>query len=243
MPILVGLIIFLGAFTQSLTGFGSALVAMAFLPPLLGLTVAAPLVAATALGLETLMLFRYRESLKVDSIWRVLAASLAGVPLGIYYLGRINEDIALFILGIIIAGYAIYALFGFRLPALTHPAWAWGTGLLSGMLGAAYNTSGPPVVIYGNCRGWNSGEFRSNLSGFFVINSVMVTTSHFFSGNYTRETTGFFWLAIPAMLLGFLAGQALDRWISPELFRKMVLVLLVVLGTRLLAVSVQGLHL
>ena len=237
MPFLISLIIFLGAFTQSLTGFGSALVAMAFLPPLLGLGVSSPLVAGTALGLEALMLIRYRESLKIDSIWRVLAASLIGAPLGVYFLSRADENIALFVLGIIISGYAIYALFGFRLPELTHPLWAWTTGLVSGMLGGAYNTSGPPVVIYGNCRRWDAGEFKSNLSGFFVINSVMVTASHFFSGNYTAETTRFFWFAIPAMLLGFLAGQALDRWISPESFRKMVLVLLVVLGLRLLAAS------
>jgi hypothetical protein len=40
------------------------------------------------------------------------------------------------------------------------------------------------------------------------------------------------------MLIGFLAGQALDSWVSPELFRKMVLVLLIILGGRLLVVSV-----
>lgn len=237
MPIIVPLIIFLGAFTQSLTGFGSALVAMAFLPPLLGLEVASPLVAGIALGLEALMLIRYRESLKIESIWRVLAASLVGAPLGVYFLSRIDENLALFVLGIIISGYAMYALFGFHLPELNHPFWAWITGLVSGMLGGAYNTSGPPVVIYGNCRRWNAGEFKSNLSGFFVINSVMVTTSHFFSGNYTAETMHFFGFGIPAMLLGFLAGQTLDRWISPQLFRKMVLILLVVLGVRLMAVS------
>ena len=237
MPIIVSLIIFLGAFTQSLTGFGSALVAMALLPPLLGLEVASPLVAGTALALETLMLLRYRESLKIDSIWRVLAASLVGAPLGVYFLSRIDENIALFVLGIVISGYALYALFGFHLPDLTHPLWAWITGLVSGMLGGAYNTSGPPVVIYGNCRRWDAGEFKSNLSGFFVINSVMVTTSHFFSGHYTSDVTSILLFAIPAMFLGFLAGQTLDRWLSPQLFRRMVLVLLVALGVRLIAIS------
>ncbi len=238
MPILIALIIFLGSFTQSLTGFGSALVAMALLPPLLGLDISSPLVAGTALGLETLMLIRYRESLKIDSIWRVLAASLIGVPLGVYFLSRIDENIALFALGIVIAGYAMYALFGFRLPELTHPLWAWTAGLVSGMLGGAYNTSGPAVVMYGNCRRWNAGEFKSNVSGFFVINSVMVTASHFFSGHFTADVTRIFWFAIPAMFTGFLAGQTLDRWISPSLFRKLVLILLVILGARLIAVSI-----
>jgi uncharacterized membrane protein YfcA len=159
---------------------------------------------------------------------------LIGAPLGVYLLSRIDEHIALLVLGIIISGYAIYALFGFHLPELTHPFWAWATGLISGMLGGAYNTSGPAVVIYGNCRRWDASEFKSNLSGFFVINSVMVTTSHFFSGHYTTDVTRIFLFAIPAMFVGFLAGQTLDRWISPALFRKMVLVLLILLGIRLI---------
>jgi uncharacterized protein len=237
MPLLISLTIFLGAFTQSLTGFGSALVAMALLPPLLGLTVASPLVAGTALALEGLMVIRYRESLKLDSIWRVLLASLVGAPLGMYFLSRINENIALLVLGIVISGYAIYALIGFRLPELTHPLWAWTTGLISGMLGGAYNTSGPPVVIYGNCRRWDTGEFKSNLSGFFIINSIIVVTSHLWSGHFTVNVIRIFPFTLPAMLVGFLAGQTLDRWLSPDLFRKIVLILLIVLGIRMVASS------
>ena len=227
-------IIFLGAFTQSLTGFGIALVAMALLPPLLGLPIASPLVAGISLALEALMLVRYREALKINSIWRVLAASLIGAPLGVYFLSRINENIALFLLGLVISGYALYALTGFRLPELGHPIWAWAAGLVSGMLGGAYNTSGPPVVIYGNCRRWDAGEFKSNLSGFFLFNSIMVVTSHLWSGHYTADVTRILWFALPAMLLGFFAGQTLDRWISPEMFRKMVLAVLVALGMRLM---------
>jgi uncharacterized membrane protein YfcA len=105
---------------------------------------------------------------------------------------------------------------------------------MSGMLGGAYNTSGPAVVIYGNCRRWDAAEFKSNLSGFFVINSIVVTTSHFFSGHYTGEVKHIFLFAIPGMLVGFLAGQTMDRWISPAVFRKMVLGLLVLLGLRLM---------
>ena len=232
--ILTMLAIFLGAFTQSLTGFGVALVAMAILPPLLGLQVATPLVALTGIVLETMMLARYRESLQIGSIWRLLAASLVAIPFGVFFLRRLDERIALFVLGMVISGYAIYALVGFRLPELRHPFWAWATGLASGMLGGAYNTSGPPVVIYGNCRRWSPQEFKSNLSGFFIVNSLTVVTAHFVSGNYTPGVMSYFWWILPALGFGFLAGQSLDRWLNPEVFRKIVLVLLIILGGRML---------
>jgi hypothetical protein len=231
---LVFIVILLGAFAQSLTGFGSALVAMALLPPLLGITVTAPLVAGTFLCLEVLMVLRYRESIRGDAVWRLLAAALPGAPLGVFLLSHVREGTALFVLGMIITGYALYAMIGFRLPELAHPLWAFAAGLASGMLGGAYNTSGPPVVLYGNCRRWSAQEFKSNLSGFFVINSLMVVTSHLWSGNYPANVTRFLPWSLSAMLLGFLAGQWLDRWVSPELFRKMVLILLVILGARLM---------
>ncbi len=227
-------ILFLGAFTQSMTGFGSALVAMSVLPSLLGLDAAAPLVAATGLVLESLLTLRYRQSLRVDAIWRVLVASLVAAPLGVFLLRQVDERVALFILGLILAGYALYALVGFRLPSLAHPLWAWVAGALSGLLGGAYNTSGPPIIVYGNCRGWDTQQFKSNLSGFFVINSVFVTASHFFGGNYTPDVTRALLFCLPATLLGFILGQSMDRWLDPVRFRKIVLLLLIVLGARLM---------
>ena len=233
-PLLPAFILFLGAFTQSMTGFGSALVAMAILPSLLGLPVAAPLVAATGLVLESMLTLRYRQSLRVDAIWRMLAASLIAAPVGVLLVRYVDERVALFILGFLLAAYAIYALIGFRLPNLTHPIWAWVTGLASGLLGGAYNTAGPPIVVYGNCRGWDAAQFKSNLSSFFVINSLFITVSHFASGNFTPNVTRTILFCLPATMLGFILGQSMDKWLDPGRFRKIVLVLLIVLGTRLM---------
>lgn len=228
------LIVFLGCFTQSLTGFGVALVMMALLPPLIGLPVATPLVALIGIVLEVLMLFRYRASIKFKSILGLLISSTITIPIGVVYLRRLDERIALFILGLIIVLFAIYALTGFQLPELKHPVWAWVFGVVSGLLGGAYNTAGPPVVIYGNCHRWSPQEFKSNLSGFFIIGSFVVVASHWMSGNFTSTVWSNFLLSIPALLIGFLLGQSMDKWLNPEIFRKIVLVMLVILGLRLM---------
>ena len=41
-------------------------------------------------------------------------------------------------------------------------------------------------------------------------------------------------LVLPALALGILVGTALDRYINPGIFRKMVLILLVVMGVRMM---------
>jgi uncharacterized protein len=227
-------IVLAGCFTQSLTGFGVALVTMAMLPSALGLQIATPLVALVAIILELLMLLRYRASLKFKSIQGLLLSSLIAIPAGVLYFRRLDEEIALFILGLVITLYALYALTGFRLPELTHPAWAWLFGLVSGLLGGAYNTSGPPVVVYGNCRRWSPQEFKSNLSGFFMAGSLVVVSTHWVGGNLTSDVWRFFLISLPALLLGFLLGQGMDKYLNPETFRRIVLILLVVLGVRLM---------
>ena len=228
------LIVFLGCFTQSLTGFGVALVTMALLPSLVGLRVATPLVALIGIVLEALMLIRYREMLKFKSISGLVISAVIAIPFGVIYFRRLDEHSALFILGMIIVLYAIYALIGFQLPELPHSAWAWGFGFIGGLLGGAYNTSGPPAVVYGNCHKWSPQEFKSNLSGYFLVGSVMVVATHWAEGNFTPLVWSKFWITLPALLLGFLLGQSLDRWLNPVLFRKIVLVMLIVLGLRLM---------
>ena len=228
------LIIFIGCFTQGLTGFGLGLVTMALLPIVVGLREATPLVALVGIVLELIMLIRYREAFQFKSIWPLLVACVIGIPIGIFYLIRVDEAVALFALGVVTFGYALYALIGFRLPKLDSPLWGWVFGIAGGVLGGAYNTGGPPVILYGNCRRWSPNEFKGKLAGFFLVGSLMAGIAHWASGNITSSVFSLFTTTLPALLLGYLLSQFMDRWLDPERFRKIVLVMLVVLGLRLM---------
>lgn len=228
------LIVFLAVFTQSLSGFGSALVAMALLPPVIGLSLATPLVALVMITIEVVLLLRYRQALNIRAVWRIVLAALIGIPLGISFLIRLDGGLVLSALGVVIAAYALYALFDIRLPALIHPAWAYGFGFLAGLLGGAYNTSGPPVILYGNCRRWGAAEFKSNLQGFFVVTSLFVVLSHAWNRNLTGEVWRYYLLTLPAMALGVMLGTSLDTRLNPITFRRIVLVLLLGMGIRLI---------
>jgi len=227
-------ILSLAVFTQSLTGFGSALVAMAFLPAMIGLRVASPLVALVALMTEILLLLRYRRSVQFRAIKLLALGALGGIPLGILMLRSLNERAVLAVLGVVIAAYALYALFEFNLPRMSHFIWPYALGFLAGLLGGAYNVSGPPVVVYGTCADWSPQQFKGNLQGFFIFSSLTVAASHAISGNLTGEVWRLFLLALGAIGLGIGAGLTLDRRLNPLVFRKGVLVLLLVMGVKLI---------
>jgi uncharacterized membrane protein YfcA len=230
----VGLAVFLAVFTQSLSGFGVALVAMALVPALVGIQVATPLVALIALVMEAVLVIYYHQSLQVRAVWKIALAAVIGTPLGVFFLSRVDEGIALGVLGVVIAGYAFYALLAFKMPRMEKPIWAYLAGLVGGMLGGAYNTSGPPVIVYADSRRWPPDVFKGNLQGYFIIVSLAVVISHALDGNITPSVWKLFLWTLPFTVLGIVAGLSLDRWLNPVIFRRVVLVLLVVMGIRLM---------
>ncbi len=232
--VFIFLVILLGAFTQSLTGFGVSLVVMPALSLLLGVELAAPIGAIIAMFVQLILLRSFRDALNPRSIVALALSTVIAVPIGIYGLSRIDENLLLTALGIILVGYSLYALLRFRLPALSWSGWAYLFGFAGGLLGGAYNTAGPPYVIYGNCRGWQPAVFKGNLQALFMISGGVALLVHALSGNLTLDVARYALLAVPAILIGIWLGLRLDKRLNPHRFEQLVLVLLLVIGVRLL---------
>jgi uncharacterized membrane protein YfcA len=226
-------IVFFASFTQSVVGFGTAMVGMPLMVMALEIRIAAPLIALLGLTLETIMLLHYRQSVNLMVMWRLIVAAVLGIPLGVLAIQRIPEQVVLTALGLVIAGYAIYGLLRLRLPRLESNLWAYGAGFLSGLLGGAYNTAGPPVVIYGHCKRWPPEQFRGNLQGFFLVIDIVVIANHAAVGNLSAEVWRAYVIALLPLALGFIVGTRLAKRIDPALYSRIVLVMLVLLGVRL----------
>jgi uncharacterized protein len=231
---IVALIVFFAITVQAASGFGLALVSMPLLVGLIGIRTATPLVAMIGITAELFLLFRYRHALNFTAVKHLSLASILGIPLGVYILRQVDAAIITIFLGILITGYALYALTSLHLPQLQQQSWAYGFGFLGGVLSGAYNTAGPPIIIYGTCRRWQPATFKGNLQAYFLLNSLFTLTAHIISGNVTAVVWQKYLWALPAIGLGLLAGSLLDRRLNPNQFRKVVLLLLVILGIRLI---------
>lgn len=224
----------LAMFVQSAAGFGSALIAMPLIIQVLGLAVAAPAFALIGQTSGLIMMLRYRDSLDWRAVSRLLAASLLAIPLSIAVAQRIDQQLALAGLGLVMLAYAGYTLFGPQLPEIQNPRWGYLFGFFNGLLHGAYNTGGPPLVIYGTAARWSPREFKSNIQTVFFINGLMVILTHLLHGNITPRVLHAYVIMLPGLALGLLLGFLLDKRIPPELFRRAVLVLLIILGITLI---------
>ena len=232
--ILVALIAFAAGFVQTVAGFGSALLGMPLLVAVVGIQIASPLVAMLGVALEMVLILRYREHMHVAVVGKLVAAAAVGIPLGIYAVKNIDQRIVLGVLAVVLVGYGIYGLSKFALPKLEGNGWTFGLGFIAGVLGGAYNTAGPPVIMYGHARRWPTAQFKGNLQGFFLPVSFFVVAGHFLAHTVTPVVWQSFAVSLIPLFLGIWLGGLAERGIDAERFRKLVLVLLIILGASLI---------
>ena len=227
---LVLLIIFLSALIQSAFGFGNALISMPLLVLILSVKTAAPLVALIGIVIAVVMLLREWRELDFKAAIYLILSTLVGIPLGLFFLKSSPEYIIKIILGLVLIGFGLYNLFGLRLPTLKKGYLVFPFGFLAGILGGAYNTSGPPIVIYGVMRGWSKERFRATLQGYFLISSALVVVGHGISGLWTGLVLIYFLGSVPVVILAVLLGNWMVHKISGEHFNKVINLFLVVAG-------------
>jgi hypothetical protein len=228
-----GIMVF-AAFTQRLTGFGLALVSVPLLVNLLPVVNVAPLLALFGLIVNASILLDDWDQLQWDEVWRLGIALVPSIPIGVWALRNVKREWVLGVLGTVLIGYGLYALCAPRLPRIKDHNWAFTFGFLAGMLGGAYNTTGPPAVIYGTSRNWSPLAFKANLQAFFFLGNVIGIVSHALSGNINWLVWRHLAVSVPAALLGIWIGGKLESHLSPKAFRQIVQIGLVAMGVTLI---------
>jgi hypothetical protein len=227
-------IVFLAALLQTTSGFGFALMAMPLISLVVGVKTAAPLVAMLGFTLYAVNLVRYRQGLVLKEVARLAVAVAVGVPVGIWLLSALDERIVEVVLGVVLIAYAVYMLLKPQTtPSLRSNLWAYPVGFISGCLGGAFNTPGPPVIIYGDLKRWPRNQFRSTLQALFLFSSGLVIVSHGLAGHVTRPILLDYALSFPCLLLGVFAGSRIDRRLNNERFRVLVIVMILATGVLL----------
>ncbi len=232
--LLIAAIVLAAAFLQSLSGFGFAIVVMPVLTLILGLQTSAPLVSLTALTVYTINVTRFRRAIHAGEVLRLGLASALGVPMGIWVLSNIEGTLVKQALGLVLLLFALYSLVRPATSWVPSPKWVYPAGFLAGCLGGAYNTPGPPAIVYGTLRQWPRDEFRAVLQSLFLVNGVLVVASHVAAGHLTTPVLTYYLYTVPALAVGILLASRVDTRVDRERFRILVMVMIFLLGLSLL---------
>ncbi|MCK5148618.1 sulfite exporter TauE/SafE family protein [bacterium] len=236
--ILVLAVIFIAHFVRGTFGFADALIAMPLLAMLLGLQTAAPLVALLSLVNALSILIHSRKHLKFSSAWRLILSTLVGIPIGLYMLKGVQENVMRLILAAVLIGFPIFQLYRPKKFGLKNERWAPLFGGIAGILGGAYNTNGPAIVIYAALRHWPPKVFRATLQAYFFSTGLLIVAGHGLGGLWTKEVFTWFALALPVLGLGVFLGTKLHHRLPEGKFDHYVHGLLLIIGVYLLVQTI-----
>lgn len=232
------IIIFIGSFIRSAIGFGEAVVGMPLLAFFIDIKTATPLMALTASTLAILLLFTSWKKISIKDTWPFILSTAIGLPVGLYYLKNTSDELIKATLGVLLVLFGIYYLFVKNLPHFKNEKLSFLFGFFAGILGGAYNTNGPPTVIYGVLRRWSAQNFRATLQGIFFPTGLIITISHGISGLWTGSVITSYLYALPVIVLGFYLGNKIHHKLNEDEFKKIIYIFILIIGVVLLFNSI-----
>lgn len=227
---LIGIIVFLAGFTHGLSGFGSILLSLPLLAIFLDIKTVIPLVGLIGLCITIILFIQLWKHLDWRKIYPLFVGALPGIPIGVFFLKKLDQAIIQWILGIILVTYSLYSLFFLSTNKGIREGWAYLFGFFTGCLGGALGAPGPPAIVYTSLQNWSKDKIKVTLQGIFLVAFSGVVLFHAVSGITTAAVFRFFLVSLPLLFLGTYAGSLFYGRIREEYYKRIVLVLLALLG-------------
>ncbi len=228
--VLICLIVFLAGFTQGLSGFGSILLSLPLLAIFLDIKTVIPLVALIGFSITIILFVQLWKHFDWKKIYPLFLGALPGIPLGVFFLKKLDKDLIQWILGIILISYSVYSLFFRSTTKQMKGGWAYLFGFFAGCLGGALSAAGPAVIVYMSLQTWRKDTIKVTLQGFFLVSGAIVIFFQALIGLTTTAVLHYFLVSLPLMVLGTYTGSIFYGKIREEHYKKVILVLLAFLG-------------
>jgi uncharacterized membrane protein YfcA len=141
------------------------------------MTTIAPLITLLGLTASVRQAFRGWREIAWKAVLRFVPGTFIGVPLGLWAVKNVDQELLIRLLGAYVVAYALWSLFGERLlgRALTMPDWVVhplgiGGALIATLFGGL---AGPLYVTYFDSLGLAKGVFRVTVSTTLLTLSVV----------------------------------------------------------------------
>lgn len=224
----VFVVLTLASVVRIAAGFGFSLVSVPLLALLLDPVTAVVVAATLAVPLNLWVAVGDRSHVDRRGALVLLTCSLVGVPFGLWALNVLPESTLLSLIALTVVAGTL--LVGLRVRVPGGMGAAAGMSALSGASFAATAIDGP--ILVAGMQGSRLADLepraqRATLAVVFSATSVATLVGFGFGGQLTPQVFTLMAVGAPALIVGTFAGEGLFRRLNAELFRRTVLVLLV----------------
>ncbi len=231
----------LAGFVQGLSGFAFGLMAMGIWAWSVEPQLAGPMVVWGSWVGQVLSL----HSLKGRAPWRralpFILGGFAGVPLGAWLLGFVDVRLFRGGVGALLVAYSTFMLLARHMPSVTRGGRVadGAVGAIGGVMGGLGGLTGPAPTLWCTLRGWDKDAQRGVFQLFNLAMHTLTLSVYVARGTVTAAMLPVFALMVPVAVLPTLAGVRLYRRVDAQVFRRVVLTLLLASGLALL-LSLRG---
>lgn len=233
----------LAGFVQGLSGFAFGLVAMSVWAWTVDPKLAAVLSTFGALVGQVIAAVTVRRGFDKRLLLPFVIGGLAGVPIGIWLLPRLDVAVFKACLGGLLVPWCLAMLFARNLPRVTGGGRiADGiAGFLGGICGGVGGFTGPIPTLWCTLRGLDRDVQRAVVQNFNLSMLAVAFALQVGAGHVGLAMLPMLGIVAVCVLVPVLLGARLYVGISDARFRQIVLGLLTLSGVALLAASVPEL--
>lgn len=234
--ILVFAIIVFGSALQGFSGFGYGLTVMAALPFFIPVTAATVLASVSVTFISLYMVWRNREHIDLKIIIFPLIGSFLLIPLGVFLLNFLDEEVLKTVLGSLLILISLFFLLKGNQGITITPSKFNGilAGALGGTLTGMLTIGGPPLVLYFIHAARDKYQYKVSLDTIFLITSIYRLGWLAYYGNITSDMAPLLGGAVIMGLIGTAIGFRMMIRVDREVIVKIIYIIMILAGLSLI---------
>ncbi len=223
-------IVLFGGIVSGVAGFGFALVTgplllMLFDPP----TVTALCICLTMATSWMVLVGNWRKGER-ETVMAILPGALVGLGIGVAIVQIVAPVWIKLLSALAVVLFTLALAYGKELPGIHTRVAPPIAGLISGTMNTTTGIAGPPVVILFTGRKFDPVAFRVSIIMYFYVVDTLAIALLVQQGVVGADELGTVVRPLIPASLGLIVGRWLATRVSPGLFRRVTLVLLLATG-------------
>lgn len=220
------------AFIQRVSGFGSGIFSMLFLPYLFGNTVTAAAVSGMWSTATTVFnAIRHRKSIDFKMILPIIIPAMIMVTLSVQLSKSVSSGIMMMVLGGVLILLSIYfLLFSQRIRLKASVPGGIAIGTVGGVLSGLFSTGGPPVVLYLSGIISNKAIYFATIQGYFAITDLYGLGTRIVSGIITWQVLLFAAIGWVGSFIGNTLGCLVFSKLNAQTLKRVIYFGMIVSG-------------
>jgi len=238
--ILLALIVYFAFTVSTVVGFGGNVIAVSLGLHLYPLELLLPILVPLNILNISLILSRHYSNIDIGVLKRsILPFVLPGLFLGILIFNSfvINNFFKSFF-GLFVLGYAATELIKLRQSEILERPMSFSVSgvclFASGFIQGIYACGGPLLVAFAKRKFSDKNVFRSTVMSVFILYVTILLLNYSFTGKLNSTSLIITFTLLPFQVFGFLTGERIFFRIKQEIFKIIIVIVLLASGFSLL---------